>query len=1352
MGGKGGNTPDSYLSHKAHVEDILGVPLLPQTIPYDIVPDAERPDIRVRVHDAVLGVVRKVAGKEVLNPETPLTDEHREKVAGRAGELIVQGRRQVIIANNVAESVSRPAFVPPGADAPDTPRALLQTTMGKVLFDFIQRPHPPKIPGAHKGLLGPLRSGLIVASATATGKTVPVAETAQRAGVGKPYAAVDPALNKILIVVPSVRLLKAYMDPDETLRRWLPDIEFTDFWHGAHNVGGAAQIVLDESLEMGIESRAIRLEEYPIRAVDEGHHAGEPAMRKLLTSLATGRLILCTATPREMGRYFSDFTASRARSAAEQGITRPVRLYTYLHGPKAGDAEQTTALVAAQVIRAGRKVGIYCRALRGSEEAQQARTIAALINKYLEEEGKEGKEYVKVIATASGAEANEQAETEFREGILAGYAVIGMFTEGVNIPLDALIIVGGRPLKSQWMVDQIAGRLPRPIFGRGDAQHPGWLIEVNPREIARDNPIASIWRTYDYDVGDVIEQGVLIGETPIEDDEESMWWMEPPSSGGSASPGAPRSTSGSPGTVVGDEDLVDIRQFLAPPLPLREITVAPEDWTLFEGPPEGSKPLSELAGRFRVPEVWLRRQLDQLSQREDLTILMDLPEGKGQQSVPVQIRYVGVRDTSNADNEKRWEFERWYSPETVKYLEQHPPTSLPEAGLMDITDIADMCEVDRHHIESIIGTFSPKELPSLERLGKINRPTKHFRLREVGKIVAKVEATPIADPETEVALFDLGQELDESFVYTFARIARNNITVHERRRHPSSGITGFARHISAADADRIRDAYYNPPIAGGDEMSLVELARRARVDIGAVTRYIASLPEEEQPFTAMRIGSRGRMAEHIKKEAGHLLIEKLRPRKLLPNQVTLTMLANYFKAGKNALKIQIGELAKEGYLTQEEATPEVINLSGHGARSSVWTWKAMKMLELYGSFRRRPDVDPIDYELVARGPFDIRWEYSEQVQSHLVDPKQLLRLPGRNRLQRLEDKTKLPHGAMPLDYYATSRQVDKANLLEVIARGEAGEIVLYYNDDDDPGNPFFVLEGNDVGRLDRVYEYEPPKPAGSEVKRTPAEPQPAAAKVVPPKTTPVASGSEAKVTEATAEVQALKPAAESGERAVPPAVTFVAPAPAPQAAPAKAAPLPPEQEPSAATTPPLPPVAPPTVSAVSTEVATDQAAEPQDEGDGWTGADDVRSMTNCDPYAFQVLVQMADIPAKDIRRDDTGAAISFSPHGTEVMRNYRIGPPPQGWSRLAMIASRGGRSPIELAFEALLLFQEKRGSAFTEREVTVGRNGLIVELYVEATIARRIQQILKKESDQAILDGRKRAKRVGSPDPTGRGF
>lgn len=87
-----------------------------------------------------------------------------------------------------------------------------------------------------------------------------------------------------------------------------------------------------------------------------------------------------------------------------------------------------------------------------------------------------------------------------------------------------------------------------------------------------------------------------------------------------------------------------------------------------------------------------------------------------------------------------------------------------------------------------------------------------------------------------------------------------------------------------------------------------------------------------------------------------------------------------------------------------------------------------------------------------------------------------------------------------------------------------------------------------------------------------------------------------------------------------------------------------------------------------------------------------------------------------------------------------------------MIASRGGRSPIELAYEALLLFQEKRGKPFTDREVTVGRNGLTVELYVEDSIARKVQQALKKDAEQAILEGRKRIKRIGSPDPRGSGF
>ncbi|HSX35226.1 MAG TPA: DEAD/DEAH box helicase family protein [Candidatus Saccharimonadales bacterium] len=1132
-----GQTPAvDLLPHRVVVEEVIGVPLLP-AVPYEVLPaePGEPADIRVTVQDMIMDSVRSVLGRRHMTPDKgdggaagSFTSGQYEKLQTKANDVITAARRQIVVANNVASSIDRPLFVPAGADSMDSPRAMLQEEIGRRIYGFIQRPHSPRLPEeyAAKGPLARLQSGLLIGSATATGKTVPLATTAERAGVGLPYSETDTQKQRMLLIVPSVDLLREYTSPDGTLAQWLPGKKFGVYYHKKKEIGGDLDIIVDESVPEALASGAINLEDYPIRVIDEGHHAGAANMLKQVGELATGKLILCTATPNRVKRYFVDFTASTARSAAEMGITRPVQILTYQFGPEPHAAEKLAARVASRIIGTGRQVGIYCRPLRGKPNAQQARDIVSLVNAadILLPEGMEDVpkgEYARVIAGVSGEKANEAAEADYRAGKLRAYAAIGMLGEGVNVPMDALIIVG--PRRNQDQLDQIAGRLPRPLMGRPElADKPGILIELQPRELSEgDGPLASCWRTYGLEDTEIIEQAMYVGAL-TEDDEAEFAASEGISgvvadidaeaaaaAGDSQAAGDGAGTAGAPGTGASGEPrtrwgnprlgrrsprqdtILDelagdgLEAFLAPPVALREVTIARADWNRYSKPAEGSMSLSAMAQQYNVPEVWLRRQLDMLAAKRD------------------DITYVGVRSAAVA-TEGRGEFERWYSPATVAYMEANPPASLPgEAPVMDITDIAEMLGVSRSYIETVLEYIKRDDgipLPFQTLLGKTNRPTIHYGLAEIAKIEKEVNKTPMAGL-TEVALWDLSQETTPNHVYNYTRTAKNKVTVLDRRRRPESGVSGFARHVSAEDAERVREAFFNPPLPQANEISLVDMALRAGMTLGGMMDRIERIPEEQRPSTFPRkTNKKGRYATFMALEDAEPIIEAARAYALEADRVTLTMLDRYFQSNRKALTMLIDDLVAKGTLTPEQGATRLVNLGGQVGTVATWGWDVMQTLEEHG-VRLRPGREAVQYDLVARGPYDPDWQYSQQVQAGLIGTSRLAAMPGRDKLRHVGQTHHLGAEAITVEEYAATRNIRVQDVFAVVANGTLpDEVPLYYRDSDRPGNPVYFIDGTDVRVFDR--HFRPERLTAATVEAEVPAPAPAPAPAVRPDTAP----------------------------------------------------------------------------------------------------------------------------------------------------------------------------------------------------------------------------------------------------------
>ncbi|HSW66344.1 MAG TPA: hypothetical protein VLI54_04385 [Bacillota bacterium] len=1065
------------LPHRALVEDVLQTPLFPAGS-YEIAADSDRPDIRVIVHDMMSGAVQRVldrpAHPEVLSQ--PLSDDERCRVHEKLGDTILYASRRIIVANNVADSLAQPAFLPPGADPPHTPRSLLQSEIGRRVYDFDQRPHPLKLPElAGDDELAPLRSGLLVVATPAAGKTVPLADSALRAGVGKPFSEQDQQKMGLLIVVPTIDIANEYLDPDGIMRQWLKGCDVGEFSHRRREISGIVDVVINASVRKGLASKAFRLINYGRRAVDEGHHARARNLASQLGQLSVGGLMLLTATPREMKRVFVDFTAATPRVAAQEGITRPVRLQTLLYDEGEGAAELAMATAAAKIIEAGKQVGIYCQSVAGKPGAHKAKEVARLVNAMKLNLPKGSKlkpgHYLEVIAGVMGDKKNERALTQYRAGDLGGFVAVSKLREGSNIHMDGLIV---EPGLSQDFLDQTVGRGPRPLWNSPDPYSVCLVVEVQPRNPKSSyTHRASIWSTYEFENRDILDPGHYIGPPQTED--EGTEWLPAYVAEGTYA-GRTQTHPEDDYPPAGNRDRPDrapsqdwIDTFLAsadldayrlrPNTPLREVTIAPEGWARDEQPVEGSELLATLAERFGVPELWLRRTLDRLQKRDDLQT------ADGQ---PLTIQYMAQRTTKKGEEGTYIEYDRWYGPDTVKYLEQNPPMQLAADTVMDVPEIAELAGTAEWHIEEIMERLGLKHAELLDR--KVHRRARHLEGPEIIRILLEIESIPVAAP-TAVTIADLCKELDEGFVNNRIRTKRWAVQVEMCRRNPEHGIVGFARHISAADAAAIREAYRNPKMPTRAQISVPYIGTLSGVNLSTVWNRIDNMSDAERPdIELLKQGHKGRIVSHMERRQGLLIVESLRQVKLPPHRLTLRMVQTYLHTGEAGIKTRAEELGRSGLIPLEVATPVSMNINYPGRGIATWEWSIIPALQQHAGLEVRPGVEPIDFSKVAHSQYDLNWEYSQEAQKRLLSPvdhSKLATLPLRDAL--------VPMEAIPpdtelvlLDDYVATREVWKDDLVAALATGKVPGATLYV-DDPSSHRPTFGVAAGSIEALDRHF-------------------------------------------------------------------------------------------------------------------------------------------------------------------------------------------------------------------------------------------------------------------------------------------
>ncbi len=935
--------PEELLPYQDAVETALGIPLLPQT-PYELhKPERGLYDIRQTVHRIVMGGISRLMESSDIPPpqEGALWTPSSAVLAtymseSRQSLKILRG--QVAVANNLVDARANPPSLPEGLLDPNSPRGKIQQQIEDRLFAFAQRPdYRPS--HWHRGTMDELRGGLAVISATSTGKTVPMAKFMLHAGVGRPVSSSHPDETiRALLVDPSQALLKEHRDPNKILRRILGcDVSVSDFFQFSKKSGGALHVNLADSVPRALAEGILNPDDYAIRFIDEGHHFFQPRIRLLVKELGA-HIFLMTATPaysqdKDLRRFFVSYTASRLREASEKGAVGRSKLFTYQYDD---DPVELATQLASGYIKQGAQVAVYCRPKGGAE---QAKAISQKLNGKTEEG-------VEPLAAAFGwfnsYAQNNREEASFRSGKRRALVATQMFTEGVNMPIDVLIVIG--PRYSQLKFDQIVGRGPR------DPDSTTIIIELQPRNlIAGTAPLASLWRSFDLEY---VEQGRVIGPP----NEEGFY--EP--SGQPSSPARNRRTGSKQGfeSNTGFDIPDDLAEFLAPPQPLRTLLVAPQDLLRLEAPPRGATGSFALAEKYDVPVQWIEYTYEQ-------------------QSVPYEGFWRVEEDGSQI-------IERYYR-ESLDWRK------LIKDAQVGRREIGAMCGVSLKVVDRILPGL---DLPD----------GKEYGMPAIKTIVEAILAIETAS-DTDIAVVDLSTELDENFVYSFVNTARHNIEQVGKWRNSDLGVSGFALHINGKDADRVREAYYSRDerTATGTHMSFTEIASSAGVSLRTILDYFENPPEgvELPRVFRLRKGVRrqegksivsGREGQYVLRDEGVAIADRFRPKKLSPYRVTLPMMEGYFAVShRRVITAKIAELRVElGDAESDQAifAPETVRLGGHGANTHAYRWDVMELLEAAGLKPRDPEAR-IDYGRIAKAKGVGNTRYTQEVQGRLIDPKKL---------------------------------------------------------------------------------------------------------------------------------------------------------------------------------------------------------------------------------------------------------------------------------------------------------------------------------------------------------------------------
>jgi hypothetical protein len=965
-----GTKPD--LEHLRVVEEVLGVPLLPEQIMGIPVDDGS---IRSFAYESVVRALDMRAGNR---------SGHGSK-EGAAQVLREDGRfrrlaAEVQAANDTLVNWHIPPVMPVDADTLETARGRFQSRAMQAVVEHAQR--SPSTVGPDDN---PYRNGLLTMAPPGAGKTVLQALAVNYAGVGLPISESDPRRRTGVGILNSRLLIRQGLDEDETLQRFTKaggrDLRIGAYFNDRRDGHDEYDLLLTtpRSYEKAVKSGAINPETTVRYVLDEAHRVAlAPGMQKHMTEFDSG-LYMFTATPaiaggrRDLRRQFPHSQFGSLREFVEDGILSPVQLFTYRAGTEADSAGRLAVGLAADYVKSGRKTLVVCQP---GEHIKQARDIAQQLNTMHERGaitpherfGFDGNEIACAIGTYPGSTPAEDI-ARFRAGERLIATTVATGNEGMNIAdLDALIIIG--PQGATWVVEQWLGRILRPSGRLAVAS------EILPHDLREGRPLASIFGPFGLH-DEVITAGYYIGPSLINDElpEPGVGNVRLTPPGRDRLVQTPSEFSEISGRPLGASELLEhdtssgtdlaFADRYSPPAELepslvtgvsvREATIAPAD--MLKAPPPEYAPLTGIAPEG-VELEWLYAMMDKL----------DDPA----------IRYIGVWEP---DAMGEMQYLRYYSPAAHTYFDTHPiPELVGEQEFLD-EEIARMLNVSRKFVRSVLDSNGIKPL---NRITKYHRSPNYYGLDTYALVAAEVAKIPFAE-ESDVAVTDLGRDISVDFIRGY--INRGEVVATHKRRHPMWGVVGTAQHISSQDADMLVASYKSLEVADFSQfVGFTEIARIAGVAISSVLNKWNALPEAERPPTRwLRSAPKVRPAQFVDRAWGEAFAEVLKPEKVLPWEATLSMIALYF--GKQKLNM--------GNIIKRRDTPEPVNIPLPGV-SETKVYPMSVILDLrHEGMPPAPDAPPIIAPLVALAPEDAadaaKVVASQDIQKYYISKEQLVR-------------------------------------------------------------------------------------------------------------------------------------------------------------------------------------------------------------------------------------------------------------------------------------------------------------------------------------------------------------------------
>lgn len=888
--------------------------------------------------------------------------KNRTIVEKRHAKNLTVLREQIGVANDIVAHQQRIA----NKEHEDT-RAAVQHALGSHIWRHIIYPGASKLVPKDRSVENRIRgSALSVVSPTGSGKTYIQADTLRNMGIGQP-AVTDPERNRrALVCVSDQAMVNQYTGRvgDNTFRRVLgEDVSIGAVWQHEKDADQDVTVVVTSTLPDLIKQGLIDPKKYDVTVVDEAHRALGDRVAQTLRKLGS-RLLLFTATPtyddrralRKVSEVVSEGTIAEF---VEKGILSPVRLMTYR--PEPGQELEAAAYLAGKAIKDGRKVLVYCKPSSPELDEKTTQYIARRINEQVELS--DDVTPAVTVGKVNSVTKNKQHVQDFQEGRIRAVTTVGMLREGYNDPeVDTVIILG--PALSLVDLEQKLGRCMR----RGDRA--AMAIELIPSRGLDDwRRYYSLWNVFGFEE---MRQAALIGGAS--EDGEGLEGVDLNLSPGTVkgethAPGPqsvtiPRSMpmsavpdAGSrdsvrrltPRTAADDEILTqyklpaDLGTYYDDML-VRRMTLSPEANEQEEIKTQ-SISISSLAAQYDLSEAWLKGRLDKAG-----------------------VPYTSIYEFNPETGERS--YERWYDRKAFDAYQAATP--LPKGGQrFGFDNTARLLGVTRKSLRHALAILGIEGEPGVEAN---KRETITFDMHTIRQIEAEIQRIPPATDD-DVALIDLANEFKErGWLYTFplsyAQNAKNGIPLYERRRLRASAI-GFPQdHISAKDAARIREIYENGLVATEEHISIPEIARLAGVTVTSVSKYLTE--EDRIGAQWLRSAPDRRAGEHLERQRGLAVVDRLEPKRLPPELVPMPMAMERLAAAKRTVQAYI-------HRHHQRMNPQIHNLLLSKVLVSCISWPDLEELE--NKYGIKDTVNPIDFKRIIKGDT----EYMRTVQMWHID-------------------------------------------------------------------------------------------------------------------------------------------------------------------------------------------------------------------------------------------------------------------------------------------------------------------------------------------------------------------------------